>query len=98
MANDRVLRPYEQIFPQFRYQGAVPLDFDKLHDYKLSEQNYCAHYNVNGKTKIGAVFNLDTHDKSGSHWVSMFFDLDRHFIAFFDSVGVKNPPNEITFH
>jgi hypothetical protein len=92
---DSVVRPYEKLFPPFRYLGAVPLDFDKLKGYRLSSENYCLHYNQDGKTKIGAVFNLDTHDKRGSHWVSMFCDLNKHYIAFFDSVGVKNPPKEI---
>ena len=93
---DKVITPYERIFPDFKYLGAVPLDFDSLRGYRLSSNNYCLHYNREGKKKIGAVFNLDTHDKRGSHWVSMFFDLDQHYIAFFDSVGVKNPPKEIS--
>jgi len=92
---DRVINQYAKLFPNFRYLGAVPLDFDQLRGYQLSSEDYCMHYNRDGKTKIGGVFNLDTHDKAGSHWVSMFCDLEHNYIAFFDSVGVKTPPKEI---
>jgi len=93
---DKVIRPYEEIYPDFKYLATVPLDFDKLRNFRLSYLNYCTLYNKDGKRKIGAVFNLDTSDKRGSHWVSMFADLDKHYVAFFDSVGVRNPPREIT--
>lgn len=91
---DKVIKPYEQLYPDFKYLGTVPLDFDKLRNFQFSNLNYCEMYNK-GKTKLAAVFNLDTSDKRGSHWVSMFADLDKHYIAFFDSVGVSRPPKEI---
>jgi len=43
---------------------------------------------------VGIVFNLDKHNLSGSHWVSMFLDLDNKDVYYFDSNGVK-PPKEI---
>jgi Ulp1 family protease len=43
------------------------------------------------KKKIGVVFNLDTHEKGGSHWVSMFIHIPKQFIFFFDSAGDKIP-------
>ncbi len=93
---DSVLQPYMKIYPEFLYLGAVPLDFDKLNNYRLSGKDYCYLYGTNGKSKIGGVFNLDTHDKRGSHWVSMFCDLDQNFIAFFDSAkSNRDPPREI---
>ena len=47
-----------------------------------------------GKNKIAIVFNLDRHDQPGSHWVSLFIDLECKFIFYFDSAG--NPiPEEI---
>ena len=39
------------------------------------------------KTKLGIIFNLDKHNQSGSHWVSMFIDIKRRFLFFFDSAG-----------
>jgi hypothetical protein len=43
------------------------------------------------KTKIGIIFNLDKHDQSGSHWVSLFIDIPRKFLFYFDSAGGKMP-------
>ena len=47
-------------------------------------------------TKIGMVFNLDTHDMPGSHWVSLFVDLspETPFAFYFDSGG-NPPPREV---
>ena len=47
-----------------------------------------------GKTKIGVVFNLDPHNRGGSHWVSMYTDLMKGGIYFFDSYAMK-PKQEI---
>ena len=45
-----------------------------------------------GKTKLGLVINLDTHDKSGSHWVALYIDLKQNQIYYFDSIGNKPGP------
>ena len=44
-----------------------------------------------GKTKIGMIFNTDPHYKPGQHWLSMFVDIKKGKIFFFDSVGNKIP-------
>ena len=46
----------------------------------------------NGKNKIGIVLNLDEHDGKGSHWVSVFIDLQKKFIFYFESTGSITPP------
>lgn len=43
------------------------------------------------KTKLGIIFNLDKHNQSGSHWVSLFIDISRKFLFYFDSAGGKMP-------
>ena len=48
----------------------------------------------NKKTKIGIIFNLDPHYKSGSHWVALFIDIKKLKIYYFDSVG-DSIPHEI---
>jgi Ulp1 family protease len=48
----------------------------------------------NGKTKIGIVFNTDPHNKPGQHWISMFINIKKGIIFFFDSTGEK-PSAEI---
>jgi len=46
------------------------------------------------KTKIGIIFNTDTHYKSGEHWISLFINIKDQDIFFFDSTG-DPPPKEI---
>ena len=36
---------------------------------------------------------MDTHNQSGSHWVSVFINVSKSTIFYFDSVGHKIPPN-----
>ena len=40
------------------------------------------------------VINLDPHDKPGSHWVALYFDLKKMEIYYFDSYGIY-PPKEV---
>jgi hypothetical protein len=93
-----VLEQYQKKYPQFLFLGPSPIDFDK----KLWETGYqCVEKDIcqlslerelkRGKTKIGIIFNLDEHDESGSHWVSLFIDLEEKFVFYFDSAGYKIP-------
>ena len=43
------------------------------------------------KRKLGIVFNLDDHNGSGSHWVSMFIDLKDKYAFYMDSAGNEIP-------
>jgi hypothetical protein len=49
-------------------------------------------YFKSGKTKLGIVFNLDKHNRGGSHWVSMFIDLEDKYAFYMDSAGDEIPP------
>jgi hypothetical protein len=93
-----VMKQYEQTYPHFHFLGPSPIDFDaRPYDYG----NQCVTEEIcnlslkkeieKGITKIGMVFNLDTHEGGGTHWVSMFVDLDENVIFFFDSTGAKIP-------
>ena len=42
----------------------------------------------------GIIFNLNTHDQAGSHWVSLFADNTTKEVEYYDSFG--RPPNEYT--
>jgi Ulp1 family protease len=44
-----------------------------------------------GKTKIGIIFNTDPHYKPGEHWISLFINIKKGKIFFFDSAGSKVP-------
>lgn len=94
-----VLKQYEETFKNFVFLGPSPIDFDT----RLPEnggdcvwEELCKfqvkNYLDSGKTKIGIVFNLDHHSQGGSHWVSMFVDLEDQYMFFMDSAGDKIPP------
>ena len=96
---DNVLEGYVKKYPEFKYLGAVPIDFDKkiMDDTCVSDDLRVIDMRqdwLDGYKKLGIVFNHDPHDAPGSHWVSMFIDLENGGIYYFDSVG-QFPPAEV---
>lgn len=97
-----VLHQYEEAYPEFRFIGPTPIDFDTVppnNNGKCVWDDLC-NFNLSnnikkGIKKIGVIFNLDKHDESGSHWVSLFLDIPNRTIFYFDSAGNPTPP-EIT--
>ena len=90
-----VMKQYEHDYKDFQFLGPSPIDFDLVKDNKCIEEeickcNVCDKYNE-GINKIGFIFNLDPHYKGGSHWVSLFVNLDENYIFFLDSNGIKIP-------
>ena len=78
------MQQYEKKYNDFHYMGALPCDFyliDTIDFSKLKKYKY-----------IGIVINLDTHNKSGSHWTSLFINNEDYTIYYFDSLG--NKPNK----
>ena len=96
-----VMKQYEKAYKCFDFIGPTPIDFDKkllygecvwdeLCNFSLSEQI------KKGKTKIGIIFNTDPHNKPGQHWISMFINIKKMKIFFFDSAGDKAPKRVMT--
>lgn len=90
------LAQYENKYPDFKFLGAVPIDFEELDYLPFKKINFDDFY-LEGKTKIGVVFNLDEHYKNGSHWVSLFSDLENGQIYFSDSTSAKPDKRIINF-
>lgn len=98
-----VLNQYETAYPNFAFIGPSPINYNtrlsgiKCVCPKLCQLNLSKYLNhIDPKRgvpidKIGIVFNLDPHHKSGSHWVSMFIDLVDNFVFFFNSTGSRIP-------
>lgn len=101
----RVMEQYPIRYPRFGFLGVVPLDFDQrlgilrtcvapeLCNFTISELQR------EKKTCAGAVFNLDRHYQPGSHWVSMYLNIDpkrkNYGVYYYDSTS--NPcPKEIS--
>jgi hypothetical protein len=99
-----VLKQYEKSNPDFKFIGPTPIDFDSISSYgdgKCVWEELChfslkKYVDANFK-KIGIIFNLDKHDQSGSHWVSLFIDIKNAFIFYFDSASNKTPFEIKTF-
>jgi len=95
----KVMKQYEKAYKCFDFIGPSPIDFDtkKLYGECVWDEicNFSLENQIkDGKTKIGFVFNTDPHDKPGQHWISMFINIKKKQIFFFDSTGDK-PTKEI---
>jgi hypothetical protein len=82
---------YIDLYPEFLFVGAVPIDIEDLDQFGVKNLNYNK-LAKKGKTKIGIVYNLDEHYKSGSHWVSFYIDTANKKIYYSDSAG--RPPEQ----
>ncbi len=87
-----VMQQYEEKYSDFKFYGAVPMDFDDLPFLGIKNIDFDKLYET--KKKLGFVFNLDEHWKSGSHWISLYADLEKGQIFFFDSYG-KRPEERV---
>ncbi|MBA42875.1 MAG: hypothetical protein CMF62_02560 [Magnetococcales bacterium] len=87
------MKQYETKYTDFKFLGAVPLDFEDHDIFKIGKMNF-NDLLKEGKTKIGIVINLDRYHQGGSHWVSAYADLNKGDIFFFDSYGTR-PETEI---
>jgi len=88
--NDVMLQ-YEKAYPEFKFLGAVPMDFDKLDDLGLKDIDI-KEYVRDGITKFGIIFNLDEHWQRGSHWVAGYFDVKKGVVYYYDSYGIAPEP------
>jgi hypothetical protein len=96
------MRPYEEAYPCFEFIGPTSIDFDKvLSNHQCVEKELCnfqlAEYIRKGTKKIGIIFNTDPHNKGGSHWISLFINIPKKMIFFFDSAGDEAPKEVMTF-
>jgi len=95
----KVMEQYEVAFPHFEFIGPTPIDFDskmpgawgkcvldELCNLNLAEMK------ASGKKAIGIIFNLDPHDRPGSHWVCAFIDLNTMSAYYYDSYGYEPCP------
>lgn len=91
-----IMKQWEKVYKQFRFIGPSPINYDDhLVNGECVWEELC-HFNLKelineGVEKVGIIFNLDKHDKSGSHWVSVFIDIVLKKIYYFDSYGDKQP-------
>ena len=94
-----VMKQYEKAYKCFEFMGPTPIDFDtKMMGDQCVWEELCK-FNLqeqidSGKTKIGIIFNTDKHTGGGKHWFSLFINIKKGEIFFYDSAGDK-PGKEI---
>lgn len=98
----QVMKQYEKKYKCFDFMGPSPIDYDTHKLYGECVWEELCHFNLadqikNGKTKIGIIFNTDPHYKGGSHWISLFINIKKGTIFFFDSAGDKIPDQIMKF-
>jgi len=95
---DAVIQQYEAAYPEFVFLGPTPIDFDtKKDDGKCVTEEICGFSLAKewgkGKKKIGVIYNLDTSEGPGTHWVSMFMDMadPEPYMFYFNSTAEPMP-------
>jgi hypothetical protein len=96
------MKQYEKAYPCFEFIGPTPIDFDKVLDNNQCVENEMCRFELStyvkkGIKKIGVIFNTDPHNKGGSHWISLFINIPKKIIFFFDSAGDAAPPEVMSF-
>ena len=87
-----VMKQYEKAYKCFEFMGPTPIDFDtKMMGDQCVWEELCK-FNLqeqidSGKTKIGIIFNTDKHTGGGKHWFSLFINIKKGEIFFYDSAG-----------
>jgi len=89
-----VLHQYEEVYPNFVLIEPTTMDFD---DTPVEKGGQCVlpdlcKFSLKGwidkhKSKIAISINLAKYYEGGEHWVSLFIDIENHFIFYFDSGG-----------
>ena len=93
-----VMSQYES--PDYKFLGVFPVDFEEsLGNNRCVSDEMCK-FNMKDflatkRTKFSAIFNLDKHNQSGSHWVALYvnckYGTSTFGISYYDSNGMKPP-------
>ena len=93
-----VMKQYELVHKDFMFLGVFPIDFERevqgacvsMCNFKITDLIAAK------KRRFSMVINLDTHDQPGSHWVTLFCNIDpkdpKYGACYFDSGGVRPEP------
>jgi hypothetical protein len=98
----KVMKQYERAYKCFDFIGPSPIDFNKQKLYGECVWEELCNFSLQdeikkGRFKIGIIFNTDPHDKPGQHWISMFINIKKNLIFFFDSTGDPAPKEILQF-
>ena len=91
---ERVIKQYQQKYKNFVNLAVSPSDFDYKYKDGSCVDNALCQFELKKylNKKIGAVFNIDSHEKDGSHWVAVFIYPKKQLLYYFNSTGA--PPTK----
>jgi len=99
-----VMNQWEKKYHNFKFIGPSPIDYDTTFSSLKSDcvtKKLCSFnlkdYIDKDITKVGVIFNLDKHNQSGSHWVSVFLNIKKRRIFYFDSYAKPIPKQIFKF-
>jgi len=92
----QVMNQYEKKYKCFEFLGPSPINYDSHHVNGECVWEELCEFNLadqikRGKTKVGVIFNTDPDYKGGEHWISLFINIKKGTIFFFDSAGNPIP-------
>lgn len=98
-----VMQQYEKLYRIFKFIGVYPINFrKKINSGRCIGDDLC-NFTIDdillkNKSQFSIILNLDEHDEPGSHWVSIFCNLnpkkENFGIYYYDSVA-NDPPSEV---
>jgi len=96
---ESVMKQYEKYYKCFEFLGPSPIDYDHHKLYGECVWEELCNLNISDqikrhKNKIGIILNTHPHNKSGEHWISIFINIKKKEIIYFDSNGNK-PPSQV---
>lgn len=98
-----VMKQYELLYKDFWFLGVFPIDFTSYYPSGSCIGEAACTLQIDDvmsrkKKRFAMVLNLDDHTQSGSHWVSVYCNLDpkkpNFGIYYYDSVAYP-PPKEV---
>tara|TARA_B100000530_G_C15930633_1_gene476713 strand:+ start:1154 stop:2095 length:942 start_codon:yes stop_codon:yes gene_type:complete len=100
---DDVLTQYDKKYPGFEFLGTFPIDFYKKKKYGCV--SHLCNFNINeivsrNKYAFGLVLNTDSSDGPGEHWISLYCNINKKCMYFFNSatnIKTRIPPEIIEF-
>jgi len=87
---NQVLYQYEEKYQDFKFLGAIPMDFMELDYLPFNKLNF-NDLESEGCKRFGVIFNTDKSTGRGKHWISLFCDFEKAQIYFSDSNGTRQP-------
>ena len=96
-----VMKQWEKKYDDFLFIGPSPIDYDTNLGNNCVTDELC-NFNLRnlinkGITKVGIIFNLDKHNEGGSHWVTVFLNIKKKRIFYFDSYAKTIPKQILKF-